>query len=1038
MKAVTNYIKEIAQKYERGNATEHTYRDSLIALSKALIPVAFELTNEPKRQACGAPDFILQRGDIPIGYIEAKDISTPLDRTEKGEQMGRYLHALDNLILTDFCEFRFYRNGDLVGSSQIARSFGGKIKPLPANIDQFVALYLAFSAYKASTITNPKQLAVMMAKRATLVKDVFTNILNSKDHSGLHDQFDAFKSVLLHDVTGEEFADIYAETLAYGLFTARLHDKSPDTFSREEAYRLIPRSNPFLRELFTYVGTKLDDRAEWIVDELCDVFRATDIKTMVANFNRGTGRDDPFIHFYETFIAAYNPRKREARGVWYTPEPVVQFIVRAVDAILVKHFRLPKGLADTSETTIQVEMPRDDRRSKRSTVPVSRKVHKVQILDVATGTGTFLAEVVDRIHARFKGQEGLWSRYVEEHLIPRLYGFELLMASYAMCHMKLELMLEETGYRPKSAQQPRLNVYLTNSLHPAHEEVDKLPLVEWFSRESNEASYIKRYSPIMVAIGNPPYRGISSNRGKLIVNIDDYKYVDGVHFGERKHWLHDDYVKFMRLGEHFIEKNGQGILGYVTNHGYLDNPTFRGMRWHLMRSFSEIYVLDLHGNSNKQERAPNGDADTNVFDIQQGVSIILAFRKPDKPKKHLATVFHAELWGSRESKYEFLRETKFDDVSWSKVSSEEPFYYFVPRQSDAEGQYSAGFALDELFSASGAGVVSARDEFVMAFDDNELFNRMARAAKMKIEDAREEFSLRADVESWRVEWAISDLKATGPSKSNISPILYRPFDVRQIYYTSKSGGILARPNFRIMQHMNSGENVALICPKQSHGSLGAFVTSGLAAHKAFDAYNINTLFPLYIMPMAGLKGKAVPNFADKIWSKIKRVGGKLAEDPQAVFDYIYAVLHSRTYNTKYGEYLKSGYPRVPYPLSSAAFRRFSKLGGQLREAHMLQGKCSTPDGKLARYPIDGSDRVEFAKFAANRVWINDEQYFDNVPASVWTLRIGGYVPARKWLQDRIGRDLPMSELEHYQRLIAALIENERLLDLIEATFVADE
>ncbi|WP_026615474.1 type ISP restriction/modification enzyme [Ensifer aridi] len=1036
MKALADYVRDVARKYEKGNATEHTYRESLVKLSDELLEDVFDLTNEPKRQACGAPDYILQKKDVPIGYIEAKDIGVSLEKTEEGEQMARYLHSLDNLILTDYLEFRFYRSGEKIATVQIAKVTKGKVTAIPDNFERLVSYYEAFADYKTQTIKSAKVLAEMMAKKAVLVKDVFSNILASEEDSGLHDQYESFKQVLLHQVTSEEFSDIYAETLAYGLFTARLHDDTPETFSREEAYKLIPRNNPFLRELFTYVGTKLDERAEWIVDELCDVFRATDVKAMLPTFNRGTGRSDPFLHFYETFLGAYNPEKKESRGVWYTPESVVQFIVRAIDDVLIDEFKLARGLADTSTVTIKVDAQAattKGKATKKTTVKVDKEVHKVQVLDVATGTGTFLAEAIVKIYERFKKQQGMWSSYVEQHLIPRLHGFELLMASYAMCHMKLEILLEETGYKPKGSTPPRLNVYLTNSLQKADEEVDKLPLIEWFSRESNEASYIKKNSPIMVAMGNPPYRGISSNKGELIVSIEDYKYVNGIHFGEKKHWLNDDYVKFIRLGEYFVEKNGEGVLGYITNHGYIDNPTFRGMRWHLLKTFSHIYILDLHGNSNKQEKNPSGGADINVFDIQQGVSIIVAFKWAGKSKE-LAKVSHSELWGSRESKYEFLAEKRLKDIEWTPITPKEPFYYFVPRSTLGEEDWKKGFRLDELFKTSGAGIVTARDEFVIDIDDGDLLKRLTRASKMKVEEAREEFDLRKDVESWRVEWALEDLKDTGPSKSYIRPVLYRPFDVRWIYYTDKSGGVLARPNGRTMKQMIGRDNIALIAPKQSHGSFGVYVTTELTTHKAFDAYNINTLFPLYTIEKKGLLQTHEPNFDPKVWAKIRKAGGKGAQEPEKVFDYIYGVLHATSYQEAYREFLKSSFPRVPYPSSPKFFDKMAELGHELRLCHQLKHASCKPTGDMASYPVDGDDKVRQVRYKDGKVWINATQYFDAIPSEVWELKIGGYKPADKWLKDRVNISLSFDDISHYQLIIGTLYQTLQFYEDIEEAY----
>lgn len=1018
MRHVQDYLKDIAQKFAKGNATEHTYRSSLIDLSNALLGQNYALTNEPKRQACGAPDYILELGSIPIGYVEAKDIGIDLDKVEKSNQMARYLASLDNLILTDYVEFRFYRNGEKTATIRVAKAVKGKIVPDPSAFSQLQQHYKSFATNRTQTIKSSKALADMMAKRAILVKDVLRNILKSDEDSGLRDQFEAFKQILIHDVTVEEFADIYAETIAYGLFTARLHDKTPDTFSREEAYRLIPRSNPFLRELFTYVGTKLDERAEWIVDELCDVFRATDIHKMLANFNRGTGRDDPFLHFYETFLAAYNPSKKESRGVWYTPQPVVEFIVRAVDDVLASTFGLERGLADTGMTTIKVEAQRADRRGKKNTVVVDRQVHRVQILDVATGTGTFLAETVAQVYRKFEGQQGKWSSYVEQHLIPRLYGFELLMASYAMCHMKLELLLAETGYKPKGQNAPRLNVYLTNSLQKPDAEMDKLPLIEWFSRESNEASYIKTYSPIMVAIGNPPYSGVTSNKGDLIIDIEPYKYVGKVHFGEKKHWLNDDYVKFMRLGEYFINRNGQGILAYITNHGYIDNPTFRGMRWHLLQSFDDIKILDLHGNSNKQEKNPSGGPDQNVFDIQQGVSIIIAtkFQSPKKTKS-LAKIQHAELWGSREKKYGFLRSKSLKSIQWEAINPVAPFFYFVPKSDIGRESYDKGFCIGKLFPFNGAGIVTARDGFSIDLSADDLIKRMMRASKMGVEEARLEYDLRKDVESWHVEWALADLRETGPSKKNVLPILYRPFDMRSIYYTDKSGGILARPNGRLMKHMLSPDNVALILPKQTHGAPGAFVTSGLAAHKSFDGYNINTLFPLHTVAADDLIGERLPNIDKAIWRRLQKDAGVAAKEPIAVFDYVLGMLYSPQYQATFAHFLKDGFPKIPYPANAALFRKIAALGQGLRKAFLMDGIKASAD--TASFPVDGDDVVRFVRYESGRVWINTLQHFSNVPEAVWTKKIGGYFPARKWLTDREGRTLSFDDISYYQKIIAA-------------------
>ena len=1033
MKAVSEYVADIAHKYQKGNATEHTYRESLVKLSTALLSDDFELTNEPKRQECGAPDYILERKDVPVGFIEAKDIGVLLDKTEVGSQMARYLKSLDNLILTDYLEFRFFRKGVKVHTVTIGRLVKGKVVADASAASAFASAYKDFSEYHTQTIKSARQLAEMMANKAVLVRDVFHRILSNEDPSGLHDQYDAFKKVLLHEVTIEEFADIYAETLAYGLFTARLHDTTLDTFSRGEAYSLIPRSNPFLRNLFSYVGTELDERAEWIVDALCDVFRATDIKAMLSSFNRGSGRTDPFLHFYETFLGEYNPAKKKSRGVWYTPEPVVNFIVRAVDEVLKTNFKLAEGLADTSTTTIKVDVQGGGTKSKSTktgTVKVDKTVHRVQVLDIATGTGTFLAEVIAQIHQRYKTQQGMWSSYVEEHLIPRLHGFELLMASYAMCHMKLERLLEETGYVSTAKTPPRLNVYLTNSLQKPDDEMDKLPLIEWFTRESNEASYIKRYAPIMVAIGNPPYSGLSSNMGDLIVDIEDYKYVDGKHFGERKHWLHDDYVKFLRLGEHFIQKNGEGILGYITNHSYLDNPTFRGMRWHLLNTFDRIYIIDLHGNAKKKEVNPSGGADKNVFDIQQGVSIIVGVKGRQKPKtkKELAEVYHADVWGTRDEKHKFLEDKTLKSINWTKLDRAKPYYFFVPKDLKGEEEYKKGFALDAMSPVNATVMVTARDSLVFDFDAPRLLRKIGRftnASKSDDEIRVEFFGNKkagkypaGDSRGWKLGVARSAIAGNNHSDC-IKTVVYRPFDNRAIYYLPS---MVDWGREKVMKHFLDGPNIGLIAPKQAQKHSGGIVTRHMIAHKAFDAYNINNVFPLYLYEKTGAVKTKEVNFRKSIWDKLKKKIGTPADDAQAVFDYIYAVLHSPLYRKTYEQFLKSDFPRIPMPASAKYFSSMAALGKKLRELHLFDDADCVPAGTTASYPISGDHTVGKATYSDGKVWINDTQHFADVPKAAWDAHVGGFQPAQKWLKDRKGEKLKIDEIKHYQKIIGTLLK----------------
>lgn len=625
---IQDYLNKINKRFKSGISTEHTYRSDLEILIRELVK-GIEITNEPSKVTdCGNPDYVITKGKIPVGYIEAKDIGKDLNSKTYKEQFTRYKKALDNLIITDYLTFQYFQNGNKIHEIKIAEIDGNKIKALTENFVEFENLIKEFCTFISQTIKSPKRLASMMASKARLLQNILERAITSdeetQENTTLQGQFEAFKKILIHDLKPKEFADIYAQTLAYGMFAARLNDKTLDDFSRQEAAELIPKTNPFLRKLFQYVaGYDIDERIKPTVDNLADVFRATNVEELLSNFGNSTQTNDPIIHFYETFLSEYDPKLRKTRGVWYTPEPVVNFIVRAVDDILKTEFGLPDGLADTSKTKIKVKTQTRDNRTASGFREIDKEVHKVQILDPATGTGTFLAEIVKHIYNNtFKTMQGAWSGYVEEHLIPRLNGFEILMASYAMAHLKLDMLLSETGYKPQKEQ--RFNIYLTNSLEEYHPDTGTL-FATWLSTEANEANHIKRDTPVMVVIGNPPYSVSSSNKGKWIKDLlKDYKK----DLNERNiQPLSDDYIKFIRYAEYFIDKTGEGILAYISNNSFIDGIIHRQMRKHLLETFDKVYILDLHGNAKKKETAPNGGKDENVFDIMQGVSINIFVKK---------------------------------------------------------------------------------------------------------------------------------------------------------------------------------------------------------------------------------------------------------------------------------------------------------------------------------------------------------------------------------------------------------------------------
>ncbi|MGN6691209.1 MAG: N-6 DNA methylase [Sphingopyxis sp.] len=680
---IATYLDEVRAQFDSGHATEHSYRPALYKLFQSIDP-AITVVNEPKRGDAGMVDFLFERDGVPFGWAEAKDIDKDVIRL-KGysvEQRKRYEKAYPNLIYTNGVDFEFIREGAQVHFVSIADFLMG-LQPLPDKFEELERQLKLFAEVKPISIRSAAKLAEIMAAKAAIIKDEIGIALADEVEArkGLEGQYKSFKANLLPNLTPDEFADIYAETITYGMFAARFHDDDLNTFSRQEAMDDLPASNPFLKGLFEYIaGPALPKRLTYIVDDLVAVMRASDPHSLFEKYGQFTARNDPFIHFYEDFLAAYNPKKRKSRGVWYTPEPVVDFIVRAVDDVLKSEFGLADGLADTSKVTVDWDTGTNDPKTGKP-VTIKKEVHKVQILDPATGTGTFLAKAVQLISDRVKARApGKWSGYVEQDLLPRLHGFELLMASYAMCHMKLDMQLEQTGYKP-SANPPRLSVWLTNALEPAEREVRDLffaPLAE----EARGASEVKRQTPIMCVIGNPPYSGESSNKGDHIMNLmEAYKKEPGGKetLNERNpKWLNDDYVKFIRMSESLISNNTSGgILGFITNHGYLNNPTFRGMRWHLLNSFEKIYVLDLHGSSNRKERVPDGLANKNVFDIKPGVAIVICSRGA-KRSDGLAELYHADLWGTRATKAESLFSLGLEEREWSRVEPEAPHYMLMP------------------------------------------------------------------------------------------------------------------------------------------------------------------------------------------------------------------------------------------------------------------------------------------------------------------------------------------------------------------------
>ena len=1076
-----NYLKTIEDALKAGNATEHTHRPALKALLETL-DLHVTATNEPKRIACGAPDYLVSRDMLTLGYIEAKDVDKSLYEAEHSDQLKRYRRALDNLILTDYLEFRWYVDGELRQEARLARpQMGGKLKIDKNGIKAVESLLQNFLAHQPESINSPKALAERMARLTHIIRDIIVAAFETEQASMLLQNWrEAFTRVLIADLglpdKTPDFADMFAQTLAYGLFTAHVMDNSNDKFTRQKAQYLIPKSNPFLCDFFIQItGPQLDDEPfASFVDDLVNLLANTDMEAVLTDFGRRTRQEDPVVHFYETFLTAYDPKLRESRGVYYTPEPVVSYIVRSVDYLLKTRFNCPQGLADSSKIKIPNHNPSLKVKSKNKTRKTMES-HKVLVLDPATGTGTFLYSVIDHIRQQFidQGNAGMWPGYVKNHLLPRLFGFELLMAPYAVAHFKLSLQLagrdlpnsmtDQWAYYP--TDEERLGIYLTNALEGPH-EMTGLPLfTQWVANETNAANEIKQLLPVLVVMGNPPYSVSSSNKGDWINNLMN-RYKKAVRSERNIQPLSDDYIKFIRLAHDRIERTEQGVVGIITNHAYLSGLIHRGMREELMKTFTSIYILNLHGNATIGEISPDGSADKNVFDIRQGVSIALFVK--EKKQHGPAKVNYFELWGKREGKYEYLRENDVETTNWQILTPQAPYYFFVPKDFELLDEYEEDWRINDILPITSGGIKTHRDHFAVDFETHQLKERINQLRDKRLTDdqIKQTFRLK-ETWDWKLALARKKLQNRSEWEDDFRKCLYRPFDIRAIFY---SGDLVDRPRMEVMPHLFENNMALLTMRRIRSGNYAHFFVSKFVVGK--DAVSIQdscNVFPLYLYPSENgrkqknmldvshwspdeASGGRVPNLAP---SFVAEMGQKLGltfqpiqptfEDseiskvfgPEDVFHYIYAIFHSPTYRSRYAEFLKIDFPRVLLTSNVELFRTLCGLGQELVALHLLES--SQVMQFSTRYPVAGDNRVEkgYPKYVPpkddqpGRVNINKTQYFEGIPPEVWGFYVGGYQVLQKWLKDRRGRQLTYDDLTHYQRVVVALQTTMTLMEQID-------
>lgn len=1026
-----SYLKSLCET-PLSEHTEHTGRTALENLLNAVADAAngnITVQQEPRRVADkGAPDFKISQPGTILGYIETKQVGENLDQVLKSDQLKRYRSLSDNILLTDYLHF-IWINKDGVQRESLCHATDLESRRFRVREDRAAAvagLLRGFFSSAPEGIGRSQLLALALATRSRLLRDYLGEELFRQDKEDtrgrLYGLYQIFRDQVFHELTLQEFADAFAQMLAYGLFLAKINSGT-ETVTLQNAREFVPGSFRLIRELVDFLA-ELDESeyrdVHWVVEEVLSIVNGLDMASIHEDLSfrrrRAISRKvraadeeehrlferDPFIYFYEDYLKAYDQATRKARGVYYTPPPVVNFIVRAIDDILKDSFDIEDGLADH---------------------------RRVTVLDFACGTGTFLLEVFERIFEQIGGADsGRADLIVREHLLKNIYGFEYLIAPYTIAHLKLSQYLNDKGHALQD--DDRLKVFLTNTLEPVEPQQNLLlPAV---SSEVEAAQHIKE-QPILVITGNPPYSGHSRNKGRWIKGaIAGYRYVieendSGLEIerplGERNpKWLNDDYVKFIRFAQLKMDGVEEGIVGVITNHSWLDNPTFRGMRQSLMRSFEQIYVIDLHGNAKKKERAPDGSTDENVFDIEQGVAISLFVKRPDLERG----VWRADLRGKRLQKYEAVASRDLKGMDLECVESSPPYYFLHKWNADLFEEYTRGFPIPDIMPVNSVDIVTSRDKLAIAYTEEEIRDRVTDFSKRSSENARDRYGLGRDVRDWKVKWAQDDVKKGG----SIIRIRYRPFDDRYTFYTGRSRGFHVYPRDAVSRQLLHS-NIALITSRLTKGeSFGHVQVTDRPAEVICMSSNTSNNGFVFPLRMENDQENFSENFRTFLDCRFDH-----HYSPEEIFGYIFAVLHAPEYRARYAEFLRIDFPRLPFPEHASDFERLSDLGWSLVETHLLRALSRRG---LANYPAQGNHRVEAVRYSREQeaIHINKTQYFKPVPQAVWEFHVGGYQVLDKYLKSRKGRTLTLDEIDHVAKVADCLAFTIDQMAAIDAAYKA--
>jgi len=1103
------YIKEL-QSIPVDEITEHSKRFALETILRELAcgcaatnTYKINVLHEPKRKDnYGSPDFKIYSENSIIGYVENKKITENLDKILKSEQIKKYRELSQNLLITNYLEFVWIK-GEMIQRETLCYLSdieNKKFKFDNEKAEKVEKLLLNFFSQAPEKISLPKDLALALAVRCKNLKDFINDELTRQDEQNeqdiLHELYKAFKDNIFTELTISEFSDAFSQMITFGLYLAGLNADTK-LISIKNAKDFIPSNFQLIKELYKFfdVLEKSEYKeTKWIIDETISIINNIqwfDLKQNLS-FNKKVKDNenietDPYIYFYETFLATYDYKLRKSKGVYYTPPQVVNFIVRSIDEILINTFKLSNGFADRN---------------------------KVTVLDFATGTGTFLLEVFKIILENIPSESPEKRKMIiQDHILKNLFGFEYLIAPYTIAHLKLSQFLKENGY--EFQDNDRLQVFLTNTLEPVDKQI-KVPFMPQLSKETQAAQEIKD-KPILVITGNPPYSGHSKNNGVWIKNeIKKYNFVDGKPLGEKNpKWLQDDYVKFIRFAQDKMDKAEQGIVGIITNHSFLDNPTFRGMRQSLMNTFDQMYFIDLHGNAKKKEKTPEGEKDQNVFDIEQGVCISLFIKK--KGLKN--GIFHTDFWGVRAQKYDICLQNSINSLDFSLLNPITPNYFFVPKTNPHAENYNKFYSIRDIFFHSNIGICSQRDSIAFQFTKEELMKILYDFNSKSVEVIQNEYDLKKDGRDWKVAYAKQNIQTIGIDDKFIKQLNYRLFDKRWSYYTDKSKGFIAYPRYKTFKNLFLENNFALVLSRQlATNEFKHIFVSDLPFDQCFNS-NLtkegNYAFPLYLENSDNFIFNSLDNIekefknaenkylqheklyknAVKLYKNLKNkneTDEQIFEEQQAAFEeiktefeniknaynsksknldlnnktianftigftkfikskykkeftpeqisgYIYAILHSETYRKKYSEFLKSDFPRILFTDSEQIFEKISVLGFELIEKHLMKKTFAFKElAELGNYPITGDNMVVKPEFKIirienkihQRLYINKTQYFDTVPEDVYNFYIGGYQVLDKYLKDRKGRSIA-DELFHITEIIKTIyftIEQMKKID----------